>query len=95
MQLKEILQDLERLAENLTIYAQKKPEWSADSESIAVFGYEEIRLGEFEYLLEIETVKEVIEVWRKWRDGRKPSVEEICEAVIYYAEYDAYIRVDL
>ncbi len=95
MQLKEILSDLEFLNDNLTIYAQKKPQWSNDSEAIAVFGYDEMKLEEFQYFLEVDLAKEVVEVWSKWHDGRKPSIEDICKAVIYYAEYDAYTRVNL
>ena len=94
MQLKEILEDLENLDESLSIYAKKNPEWSTDSEAFLVFGYDKIILGEFQYLLEIHIVKEVIDVWSKLHDGKAPSIEEVCEAVIYYAEYDAYLPVN-
>lgn len=55
-----------------------------------------VRAGEprpagFEYLLEVDIASEVIEVWTSWRAGRSPTVDEACEAVIHYAENDAYL----
>jgi hypothetical protein len=45
------------------------------------------------YLLEVELIKDVIEAWSDWRDGRVPNLEEKLEAVTYYADNDAYIPV--
>lgn len=44
-----------------------------------------------EYLLEVFLAQEVAEVWRRWRPGREPTEDELCQAVIYYAENDAYL----
>jgi very-short-patch-repair endonuclease len=43
------------------------------------------------YLLEVELAKEVIQVWRDWRNGEEPSPSQKYQAVLYYAENDAYI----
>ncbi|MGW4509851.1 hypothetical protein ACWENO_34955 [Streptomyces sp. NPDC004436] len=48
-----------------------------------------------DYLLEAELVHDVLEVWSSWRNGAQPTVGERCEAVIHYAEYDAYLDVRL
>jgi hypothetical protein len=43
------------------------------------------------YLLEVSLAREVLEVWTAWRDGRRPTISEACEAIIYYASNDAYL----
>ncbi|GEA89536.1 hypothetical protein [Cellulomonas cellasea] len=43
------------------------------------------------YLLELWIAQEVLEVWSAWRDERTPSLAEACEAVVFYAENDAYL----
>jgi hypothetical protein len=44
----------------------------------------------FEYLLEVSLALQVLDVWSRWRDGRKPTAAEAVQAVIYYALQDAY-----
>jgi len=44
----------------------------------------------YEYFLEVDLVREVLEVWSAWRNGQIPTTNEACTAVIYYAEHDAY-----
>lgn len=46
------------------------------------------------YMLEADLVKEVIEVWSEWGEGRTPALAEAVGAVIWYAEHDAYQRTD-
>jgi hypothetical protein len=48
----------------------------------------------FMYMLEADLVKEIIEVWSEWREGRTPTLAEAVGAVIWYAEHDAYQRTD-
>jgi hypothetical protein len=43
-----------------------------------------------EYLLEVHLALDVIEVWSAWRHDATPTVEQATNAVIYYAEHDAY-----
>lgn len=42
------------------------------------------------YLIEVHLAKDVIRVWKSWRDGQEPTREESCSAVVYYAKHDAY-----
>lgn len=46
-----------------------------------------------EYVLEVSLMRNVIKVWSAWRNGAAPSVPQACEAVLYYAERDAYLPV--
>jgi hypothetical protein len=45
------------------------------------------------YLLEVDLVQDVLEVWSEWRDGTAPTTAESVAAVVHYAEHDAYIPV--
>ena len=49
--------------------------------------------ADFEYLLEVDLVVDVLTVWSSWRAGQAPTATEAAEAVIYYAEKDAYVPV--
>ncbi|MFF9981098.1 hypothetical protein [Streptomyces erythrochromogenes] len=49
--------------------------------------------GEHGQLLEVEPVHDVVELWSSWHNGARPTAAENCEAVIHYAEYDAYLGV--
>jgi hypothetical protein len=42
------------------------------------------------YLLEVGIMKDAIRVWKVWRGGAEPSISQACEAVVYYASYDAF-----
>jgi hypothetical protein len=44
-----------------------------------------------EYLLEVSLAKDVIRAWSFARANRKPTEREKCDAIIYYAKYDAYL----
>ncbi|NEA65613.1 hypothetical protein [Streptomyces sp. SID12488] len=46
--------------------------------------------ADWRYLLEVFIAREVVEVWSSWRDSRVPSIGEACEAIVYYADNDAY-----
>jgi hypothetical protein len=45
----------------------------------------------FRYLLEVSLAREAIEVWSEWRSGRQPDSGDKADAVIYYAENNAYM----
>ena len=47
-----------------------------------------------EYVLEIAAAREAIEVWQAWRPGRKPTLEDKLEAVLYYARNDAWLPAE-
>ena len=43
------------------------------------------------YLLEVNLVKELIDVWRNWRSGKEPTRKEKYLAFVYFIEHDAYL----
>ncbi len=95
--LSEIIKSIETLDDNLVIYAVKNPTWEMNSRAMLIEVDEfaeddpEVPCG-MTYLLEINTAKEVLEVWRRWRDGKIPDETEKFNAIVYYAEKDAYSR---
>lgn len=95
MTLADLMGQLDSLDDDFTIYAEKNPEWSANSLAVACPEPEEggvpAEARGMSYLLEVFLSKDVVEVWSGGRGGRKPTAVDKCEAVIHYAEYDAYL----
>ncbi|MFJ1569657.1 hypothetical protein ACIOG8_36490 [Streptomyces erythrochromogenes] len=85
----DLLQSLDEQPPEGLIYPAKP--WTAASVA-AVAALDEPPPG-LDYLLEVDLVHDVLEVWSSWRDGARPSAAEKCEAVIHYAAYDAYLDV--
>jgi hypothetical protein len=79
-----------------TIYARLS--WTPAADALVLRG-EELPDGVatdfgYRYLLEVNLAIEVVEVWSAWRNGATPTPEEATQAVIHYAENDAYLPVD-
>ena len=95
MTLAEILNDLEAIDDDMTIYADKNPIWSASSRTIVCLEDDVEQLhdgaGSLSYLLEVHLAKDAVQGWSDERDGRTPTTTDKCEAVIYYAENDTYL----
>ena len=95
MTLADIIEKLNDFDDNLTIYAERNPQWSGASNAVVCLENENGEVIDappsLSYLLEVDIAKEVMEVWIDWHK-RKPSTEEKCSAIIYYAENDAYIE---
>jgi hypothetical protein len=98
MKLINLLADYRSLNDKLTIYAEANPEWGPKSEAAVILPNMdgdthpiEVAGVQLQYMLEVRIAKEVIKVWSQWRGGRKPTPEEACEAVIFYAQNDAYL----
>jgi hypothetical protein len=95
MELKDAILSLSNLQDHTFIYV---PEGDAELNAttpVMLAGYEVPRPAGWRYFLEIPTAREVLEVWSSWRDNRVPSTDEACDAIIYYADHDAYIIDDL
>jgi hypothetical protein len=95
MTLADLLERLDSLDDNLTIYAERNPNWSATSAAVACLepgsgGLPDAATG-MSYLLEVFLAKEVLQDWGKGRGGRGATAQDKCNAVIYYAENDAYL----
>lgn len=90
MNLGEILDHIEQFDDEMIIYAVKP--WSKDSDAQAAEDDGSTVLsGDFEYLLDIDTILDVIEAWSIHRDGAIPTAAERCEAVLYYEAHDSYL----
>lgn len=95
MTLREILNDLEQISDELVIFASRNGGWNLD-ERAALLLHEDavevdLHLEDLTYFLEVETAKEVLELWKEWRNGQIPSEDQRIEALIYYANNDAYL----
>ena len=95
MTLRDILERVHELDDDLTIYAEGGANAEMSSRAVVAMEPEGGSLPAeaegLEYLLEVALAAEVLDVWRQWRDGREPSLQERHEAVTYYAANDAYI----
>lgn len=94
MILSKLLENLDDFDDRLTIYVEKNPEWSCNSRAVipqSDDGEKIVEQNGLKFFLEVYVAKEVIEVWEE-KCRRKPSTEDICRAIIYFAENDAYIQ---
>lgn len=99
MKLIDIANELESLDDNYVITCSGKPNWSPDSSAslVLVEEFSEPSNDVFipNYFLEVFIAKEVLDVWKNWRNERIPTADERCEALIYYAKNDAYIPLSI
>ena len=91
MTLLHIINQLESLDDSLTICARKAPEWSDVSEAQLLREDISASAMPLPYFLEVSVAKDVLRAWSFVRGGRIPTESERCEALIYYAENDAYL----
>jgi hypothetical protein len=95
MTLSALIERLDGLDEDDTIYAVGGPDADGNSPAVAAFEPEDGSLpAEAEgmaYVLEVAVAREVVDVWREWRDGREPALDERVAAILYYARNDAYM----
>lgn len=93
--LADLLNEIDSLDDNLTIYASKEPRWTGSSRSVACRepddGSVPPEAEGLNYMLEVDRAKDAIRVWREWRVNAVPALIDKCEAVIYYATHDAYL----
>ena len=83
-----------RVSRGSTIYARKP--WTPAADAVVLEGDDGVVSGSgHDYLLEVDLVFDVLDVWSDWRGDVTPSAEEAALAVIYYAEHDAYQPTDL
>jgi hypothetical protein len=97
MKLIEAIENLEQLSPNLIIYISNEDEWTNNLDVVLIPYAESNDLNHpegIEYFMEVETAKEVVEGWSYPREGKKPSIQEKVDAIIYYAKNDAPIPLD-
>jgi hypothetical protein len=91
--LERIISGIEEFDEELAVYA---PAGSPVSPETPVYLVDEELVAPpegTEYVLEVSLMRNVIKVWSAWRNGAVPSIPQACEAVLHYAERDAYLPV--
>lgn len=90
-----ILDRIESVPNDFTIYVAAPSPLTSMTRAVAVAEPADGRAPSgMRYLLEASLAREAIKVWSEWRDGRIPSSEDRAEAVIYYAEHDAYMPAE-
>ena len=98
MKLIDLIDTLEEFDDNLVIFVPVdeplQPSIDAITVLIDVYLKDEEPPEGLEYFIEVELAKDVIRVWQEWREGRVPDKHEKYQAVIYYAQHDAYMPTD-
>ena len=91
--LKEIVEDVDQLGDDGTVYLYEK--WTVNSKGFMITASDddeelpmEYKLAK--YFLEVDLIKDVIEVFNEWHEKHTTNIKKVCEAVIYYAVNDAY-----
>lgn len=96
MDLREIINNVENISNELVIFATKGNNWLVDAPAALVLASDMEQVASLEglvYFLEVETAKDVLEVWKHWRAGRDPSEAERIDALLFYADNDAFLKV--
>jgi hypothetical protein len=93
-----LIRQLDRLDDDLTIYADGGTCARAGARAVAAMEREDgmvpsVAAG-LDYVLEVFIAKEVIAVWSQWRGGRRPTPAEAHRAIVYYAKHDAFEPTD-
>ena len=91
MTLVEIIRDLDQADDALTICAARSPGWSEASEALLQPSGLAAREFPLLYFLEVTVARDVLSAWSYARGGRVPTLSEATEALIFYAENDAYL----
>lgn len=95
MTLREVIARLDEFSDEETIYAE-----SATPTARAVVAAEPVgrdgppAVSGLSYLLEVALAREALDVWRRWRPGQTPSLDDQVAAVTYYAENDAWLPIE-
>jgi len=89
MTLRDVIERLDEFGADGTIFAE-----SATPTARAAVGVEDEDESGLPYLLEVAVALEAIEVWKAWRPGEAPSLDDKLAAVIHYAENDAWLPIE-
>jgi hypothetical protein len=95
MTLGTLIERLDDLDGEHTIYAVRGPDRDASSPAVAALEPDDGSLPAgaegMAYVLEVADAREVLDVWSQWRDGREPTPDERVCAILYYARNDAHV----
>jgi hypothetical protein len=94
MKLIELIDNLDSISDDQMIFIASKEPVREDIEAMTGPIQENVEKGMtpvgMQYFLEIPLAKEVVDVWELWRNGKKPTLYEKFQALVYYYNYDAY-----
>ena len=93
--MRDVIERLDEFEDDETIFAESAA--PAARAAVAADGEDGYPLGtahDLPYLLEVSVAREAIDVWRAWRPGRTPMLEDKLAAVVYCAENDAWLPAD-
>ena len=86
-----LFREIESVDDEMIVFVPQGDEVNLTTPALVLdFDESEEGVPGYRYLLEVELVKDVIEVWSEWRDGQVPSPDEKLSAVLHYARNDAY-----
>jgi hypothetical protein len=92
MTLGELLTSIDDIPDGLIVYVPDGEEIDLSTPSILFDLDAAAKKSEgLRYLLEVELIKDVIQAWSDWRNGRLPDLNDKLKAVVHYAEHDAYL----
>ncbi len=98
MNMRQALESLDGFDGEQTIYVRHGGPIDAESEVVVDYysddGEPPASAAGMDYLLEVSLARDALRVWSEWREGRSPSMEEQIDAVVYYAENDAFQPVE-
>ncbi len=90
--LREIISRIDSFTDEYWICAENGPHWTCDSAAwvIRIPDFTDLRaIGPIpDYFLEIPTAREVLSDWLAPRPDRDPTVDEMCDVLIYFATHD-------
>jgi len=94
--LSELVNNLNKMDDESTVYLISTPNQNDDFEVVVLSLNDEgaEKMMGYTYFLEIAIMKEIIVVWRDWRKGKTPSLNEKVDAIKYYAKHDTYQPVE-
>lgn len=91
----DLLRDIDRVDGSLVVLVDDtKPTSTASRVTLVPYRRPFLCPVGMKYLMSVQTLREVVEVWSAWRDGAIPAVEQAAEAVVYYADHDCYLPVE-
>ena len=95
MTLRDVIARLDQFEDDETIFAESAtPTARAIVATEATDGSPPSTAVGLRYLLEVAVAREAVDVWRAWRPGETPSLDDKLAAIIYYAENDAWLPID-
>ena len=92
--LEQLVRELGEFGDELVLFAPAGSPVSSQTSIYLIDEEAEEPPAGTDYLLEVSTMKNVLKVWSAWRNGAEPTTEQACEAVLWYADHDAYQPVD-